>query len=117
MTNRHAKVHLPAWMSETLVEGDPVGGIRNKRGEDRLVSALYCLIERDGQPGESLSAQVYNVSERGLGMIVRKPLRAGQRIQLSPGDGSEADRITATVVHCTQTVQGYKVGCEFVFED
>jgi len=104
-------------MSETLVEGDPVGGIRNKRGEDRLVSALYCLIERDGQPGESLSAQVYNVSERGLGMIVRKPLRAGQRIQLSPGDGSEADRITATVVHCTQTVQGYKVGCEFVFED
>ena len=46
-----------------------------------------------------------------LGMITRKPLMAGQRIQLSPGDGSAGSPVVAVVVHCTQTVQGYKVGC------
>lgn len=117
MTNRHAKVQLPMWIAEAIAEGDPVSGVRNKRGEDRLVSALYCLIEPGGQAGEHVSAQVHNVSERGLGMIVRKPLRAGQKIQLLPGDGSKAVGVAATVVHCTQTVQGYKVGCEFVFDD
>ena len=69
------------------------------------------MLERDGRPGEPLSAQVRNVSPRGMGMITRMPLTPGQVIQLSPGDGSDGTPVQATVVHCTQTVQGYKVGC------
>jgi len=83
----------------------------NKRQEERAVSALYCLLERDGRPGEMLSAQVYNVSPHGMGMITRKPLTPGQIIQVAPGDGSDGSPVRATVAHCTQTVQGYKVGC------
>jgi len=105
---------LPSWLTEVIVEGDSAEGMLNKRQEDRAVSALYCMIERNGTGGEVLSAQVYNVSPHGMGMITRKPLTPGQCFKLSPGDGSDGMSVRAVVVHCTQTVQGYKVGCSFL---
>jgi len=114
MINQSSRSQLPEWLQQAIIEGDSVAGVRNKRAEDRMVSALFCQIESDGQPGEILSARVHNVSESGLGMITRRWLRPGQRIQLTPADGSDGEPVTATVVHCTQTIQGYKVGCAFV---
>lgn len=112
-TEQSTPIELPQWLTEAILEGDAVEGLLNKRHEDRTISALYCMIERDGVTAEALSAQVYNVSPHGMGMITRKPLTSGQRIQLSPGDDSDGAPVRAVVVHCTQTVQGYKVGCSF----
>jgi len=111
-TDQSTPIELPAWLSEAIFEGEPVeGGLPNKRQEERTISALYCMLERNGRPGEMLSAQVYNVSLHGMGMITRKPLTPGQVIEIGPGDGSEGPPVRAIVAHCTQTVQGYKVGC------
>ena len=106
-------IQLPRWLQEAIAEGEPTDGIPNKRGEKRILSALYCLIEQDAA-AEHLSARVYNVSANGLGMITRRRMSPGQQIQLMPGDGSDGAPVTARVVHCTQTIQGYKVGCTFV---
>lgn len=114
MTSKHtAPAGLPGWLTEAIEEGEPLESIPNKRNDDRLVSALYCLVEQDGVSSDTLSAQVSNVSVHGLGMITRKPIPPGQRIHISPGDGSDGDAVEALVAHCTQTVQGYKVGCTF----
>jgi len=106
-------IKLPQWLTDAILEGEPVEGVLNKRHENRTISALYCMIEQGGNTSDTISAQVYNVSPRGLGMITRRSLAPGQWIQLSPGDGSDGVPVRAVVVYCTQTVQGYKVGCSY----
>lgn len=105
---------IPAWLAEAIEEGEPLQGLANKRGEDRMISALYCQVQQHGPPAETLSAKVFNVSASGLGMVTRKPIAPGQRLTLSPNDGSHGACVELLVAHCTQTVQGYKVGCTFV---
>lgn len=112
-TDQSPPIELPQWLTEAILEGDSTDALLNKRHEERTISALYCMIERDGNTGAPLTAQVYNVSPNGMGMITRKPLTAGQCIKLAPGDDSDGAPVRAVVVHCTQTVQGYKVGCSF----
>jgi hypothetical protein len=107
------QIQLPDWLNEALIEGDPTDATPNKRHEGRTISALYCLVERPGMPGQPLSARVFNVSPQGLGMITRTSLQSGQRVRLLPGDGLDGAPVEVVVVHCTQTVQGFKVGCSF----
>ncbi len=105
---------LPEWLAEAIEEGEPLDGIANKRGDNRLLSALYCKVEQNDETSGTLSAQVSNVSVSGLGMITRKPIPPGQRLYISPGDGSVGKPVEVLVAHCTQTIQGYKVCCTFL---
>ena len=53
------------------------------------------------------------MSHGGLGLIRRIELHQSDELELSPmGDVGEPVRVR--VVYCKQTIQGYKVGCEFV---
>jgi len=107
---------IPDWLAEAIEEGEPLEGIPNKRHTDRVLSALYCQVEQNGPKTGSLSAQVTNVSTSGLGMITRKSIPPGERLYISPGDGSVGEPVEVLVAHCTQTLQGYKVGCTFVLK-
>jgi hypothetical protein len=62
--------------------------------------------------------RITNVSADGVGLISREAFGEGQRIRVTPEgtseDGTPFETAILRVVHCTQTINGYKVGCLFV---
>jgi hypothetical protein len=106
---------LPAWFLEAL-EGDPTDTLPNKRSETRHEWVSLGGIERmDSSERKNPTVKIFNVSTGGLGFISRQPLELGERVRIAPEglseDGTPFDPIEATVTYCTQTIQGYKVGC------
>jgi len=112
-THQSTPIETPAWLAEANLDGDLIDGLPNKREGDRTNSALYRPTERDDHCGETLSAQVYNVSPHGMGMIIRRLPTPGQCKQLTPGCDSCGALLHAVVVHRTKLFADYKVGCHF----
>jgi len=75
---------------------------------------LYCQ-EPDGTEVK-VHASVRDVCMTGLGLVVRNrlPVDTVVRIVLALEDGYYAAKVR--IVHCTQTVGGFKIGCDFVFD-
>ncbi len=108
---------LPAWLQEAM-EGDVTDDVLNKRSEPRHIFASPASL----QPVDGAAAcaptrvRIFNASESGVAFICRDELQQGDVLSLHPRheDASDIDAaITVCVVHCTQTVQGYKIGCVF----
>ncbi len=111
---------LPAWLRMAIEEGQRLDRHLNKRSEHRLVWVrLASLQPHPDAPSEKpISVKIANVSSRGVGLISREHLEEGRQLVLSP-DGVTEDltpfeTVNVRVVHCTKTIQGYKVGCVFV---
>jgi len=112
---------LPAWLQEGL-DGDPTDTLLNKRTDERHNYSILANLqeETDGGWGEPRSAKVFNVSTTGMGLVVRQAISLGRNVRIAPlGDpqgepGSNGDEsVRGHVVYCKQTIQGFKVGCEF----
>lgn len=103
---------LPAWLQEAL-QGDPTDTLPNKRAETRKVFCFLARVDRADPPaGEPVVVRLFNVGRGGVGFTARQPFTAGTRLRLAPDESSDAHQaVFARVVHCTQTIQGYKVGC------
>ena len=117
-TSPQQQIKLPSWLLEAL-ESETGDLVLNKRSEPRRDSYLLAFLEAGDTPGvERLSVKVTNVSSRGIGFIARSPLEESREFQLTPQGVSEHgtpfEAVRVRVVHCTQTVQGYKVGGVFV---
>ena len=99
----------PSWIREGL-EGHFEQQDRCRRGQLRQMWVRLASVE--------LSVRIANVSPEGVGLISREPFTKDQRIRVTPEGTSEGGALyeTATlrVVHCTPTINGYKVGCVFV---
>ncbi len=107
-------VELPGWVREALEEGEPTDDLPNKRTESRRVWTVFCVAQSEEEPSmDPFTARVFNVCTGGIGFISRKKVRVGQRLKLRPEGGPDETLMRARVVHCTRTVQGYKVGCAF----
>ena len=108
----HKSTTLPAWLSEAL-EGDVIDD-RRQRGTDRHVWVRLASVEAKDS-ATRFSAKIVNVSPEGLGLICREYLLEGDRLTVTPDgvaeDGSPYDCINVRVMHCTDAIQGYKVGC------
>lgn len=115
MENDGAKqTELPDWVREAIEEGEFTDDVPNKRGESRRVWTLMCSAEsRDGPAGYPVTARVFNVASGGVGLITRRRIEPAQRLRLIPEGASEDAAINVRVMHCTQTVQGFKIGCSF----
>ena len=104
----------PAWVQEALREGEATDGVPNKRAEPRLSWHATCtakpLRTQDLGP---FSVRVFNVSSGGLGVIARRRVEPGERLLLTPLGAAATEAVRVRVIHCTQTVQGYKIGCAF----
>jgi len=114
------QIELPAWLREGL-NGDPTDPMPNKRSDERYVFSMLAYVreEKDTGFGESYPAKIFNVSTTGLGLVSRHPIKQGLLLCVSPQDGKPpdfvaSDTVRARVVYCKQTIQGFKVGCEFV---
>lgn len=60
---------------------------------------------------------VRDVCITGVGLQCRKPLAAGTPGELILPLEDGYYRVNVKVAHCTQTVGGYKVGCQFLLPD
>lgn len=104
---------IPLWLREGLDE-EATDGVLNKRSEPRHGWMILTRARLLSSPDTELtSVKTFNVSCGGLGLITRKELHQGDELEISPmSDTGEPVRVL--VVYCKQTIQGYKVGCEFV---
>lgn len=100
---------LPSWLGDSLTT-EPEDGVLNKRTKSRHT---WTVLARATLLGDTVAKQflvkTFNVSLDGVGLITRIPLRESADLELVPENGS-GERVR--VVHGTQTLQGYKVGCE-----
>jgi|GEM_PF-1676094 len=104
---------IPLWLREGLDE-EATDGVLNKRAEPRHGWVVMTRAMLLGSPGTELtSVKTYNISRRGLGLITRKQLNMGAELIVSPMYET-GEPVRVRVVYCKQTIQGYKVGCEFV---
>ncbi len=108
---------LPSWLLEAL-DGDVTDDVLNKRSEPRHIFASPASLRPidGGADCTPIRVRIFNASESGVAFISREALEQGQTLCLHPrheeGVGDDA-RVNVRVVHCTQTVQGFKIGCEF----
>lgn len=110
-------IRLPAWIHDVLENGDPTDEFPNKRTETRRIWTESCFAEREGNPvGSTLMVRGFNVGCDGIGLIAREGLPVGQRLKLTPRSGP-GEPVLVRVIHCTQTLLGYKVGCVFESTD
>ncbi|MCH7996111.1 MAG: PilZ domain-containing protein [Planctomycetes bacterium] len=104
---------IPMWLREGLDE-EATDGVLNKRSEPRHGWLVLTRARLLSSPDTELSSvKTYNISRSGLGLITRIELDEGDELELSPMDDT-GEPVHVRVVYCKQTIQGYKVGCEFV---
>ena len=112
--NTGSAVRLPSWLQQWLDERPPTDSYAAKRSEPRRECAVYCDTHcMDDETVTHFHARIFNVNSQGVGLLTRQALIVGQRLLLRPAGDEQATAVTARIVHCTQTVQGYKVGCLF----
>ena len=105
---------LPSWLQQWVDEGPPTDSFANKRSESRRECAVYCVAHcMDDETVTPFHARMFNVDSQGVALLTRQALIVGLRLLLRPEGDEQAPAVTARIVHCTQTVQGYKVGCLF----
>ncbi len=104
---------LPSWFRDSRTT-EPEDGVSIKRGRSRHTwTVLARAILLGDTAGKQFSVKTFNVSPGGIGLITRVPLRESADLELVPENGS-GESVRVRVVHCTRTLQGYKVGCELV---
>ena len=106
---------LPQWFREAL-EGEPTDNLPNKRLDIRHEWPALARIDRlDSSDQQKLTVKVFNASTQGIGFISRQPIELGERVRVAPDgvseDGTPYEPVEAVAIYCTQTIQGYKVGC------
>ena len=58
-------------------------------------------------------ARGHNISSAGMGIISRRPIPCNYEVLIQDGAAnSNSPTLTASVIHCTQTIGGYKVGLQ-----
>ena len=106
-------IALPSWLRDSITTG-PEDGVLNKRGTSRHASTVMARATLLGEiDAKQFSVKTFNIGVGGVGLITRIPLRESAELELVPVDGS-GEPVRLRVIHCTQTIQGYKVGCELV---
>ena len=103
---------LPSWLRPYLEVGPVTDSYANKRFEQRRECSVYCVAHSiDEESGVPFHARIFNVDSRGFALLARREVVVSHRLQVRPDVEEEVAPVRVRVMHCTQTVQGYKVGC------
>lgn len=118
-TEEKLRVQLPDWLIEAIEAGDPLEGVPARRGESRLHAWSFpCRIVPVGSdPSASFTSNLQNVSQHGMGFISRHSLPPGDELDVTPTDQPGAPNVRVRIIHCTRTLQGFKVGCNVIAAD
>lgn len=105
------EVTLPTWLREVIDEGEPTDSLLNKRKEPRTVVQMLIYAQRDDDSNANpFPVRLWNVSTHSISFVARIPLDRGDQLKLTLDDESE-EPVHVSVVHCTQKIQGYLIGC------
>ena len=98
---------LRRWLAKAQAEGGVPDEVLQKRA--RVRTSWSALIEVRDRREERIRGRIFNVSEDGLGIQCRTkiPEWAEVRIHLR---GEPDEVLNGVVVHCTETVGGFKIG-------
>lgn len=108
------RIEFPGWIREALENGEATDNLPNKRRDSRRSWTGLCIAEPVGEERFGrLTVRLFNVGSGGVGFIARQELPVGALLSLVPEAESGHVGIHVRVVHCTRTLQGYKVGCAF----
>ena len=108
-------VRLPQWLLDAST-GETTEGPSRKRTDTREQSPTFAYIRPLDEPdAKPVGVHVSNLSASGVGFVTRMQFFVGTRLLLLEDDEmpDAADTVALRVVHCTQTIQGYKIGCTF----
>lgn len=93
--------------------------VANRRQETRrfaLGATARLAFEKSGRPATQF-AGVLNVSTDGVMLKSANRIAYGTAVVLQLAITDEPVILAGRVIHCTQTVGGYKVGIELQFQD
>ena len=115
-TEEKLLAQLPDWLIEAIEAGEPLDGVAARRSASRLHAWSFpCrLVPVGGDPSASFTSNLQNISLQGLGFISRQNLTPGDELDITPTDQPDAPSVRARIKHCTRTLQGFKVGCNFI---
>jgi len=101
-------VMLLAWLRVILETSESVDAHSLKRSDLRVNWVEACSVQLD--TGDRFLVRGFNASPTGIGFISRYRFSPYQRLTLLPTEG-DGEPVRVRVVHCTQTLQGHKIGC------
>ena len=109
-TSTQPHVKLPLWLRVAINQAEVVRDPLDRQDEPRLIARQLLHAQREDDPGgKTFPVKLLNVSSKGVGFVSRTQLDEKQRLKLAPEDEPD-DPVVVSVVHCTQTAQGYFVG-------
>ncbi len=101
---------LPSWLRDGLLSEEK-DVLLNKRNETRHHWAATVHARFLNNPAlKPLTVKTTTVGDGGLGLLFRQQVGTGTQLELTPAF-EDGEPVRVKVVHCTHTVQGYKVGC------
>ncbi len=106
----------PVWLRDLLdEEWEAEQGKRHERRH--FAGGLLRVTSHNGNETQQ-TVRLYNVAFDGIGLTTRQPFSPGDELTIVPDDLPDIavpeSTVRLRVVHCTQTVQGFKVGCVIV---
>ncbi len=111
-----AQRDIPAWLQAILDEEGPENGT-GKRREARVHASGLAKVTHIGESSITpVPVRLYNAGAHSVGFTARHEFNPGDELTLLPHDAPEIVApelaVRLQIVHCTQTVQGYKIGCK-----
>lgn len=103
---------LPEW-AQYGFEGAPESGVLNKREDSRHTWVDYVNVCQPDCPADQVSIKTLNISQQGVGFVSRQAFHEDDILHIFPDECPEQP-LKVRVVHCTQTIAGFKVGCAYM---
>jgi len=106
---------VAAWVADAAAQGRGEAS-RGRRRHLRFVwpAAIEVLLNQGTPSEQQIFATGLDVSESGMGLVVRRVMPLGAKVVLRYADDGEAcPWVPAHVVHTAPAAGGYRVGVEF----
>ena len=109
---------FPTWLRNALHEPTPDRESTKRQEPRQPATGLANVTSRNNPDGERIPVRLYNVGVNGIGFTARSKFDLGDELTLTP-EGTpkiveQESSVHLRVIHCTQTVQGFKVGCVLI---
>ena len=110
------RVKVPSWLLDSIE--DHVDRVTIKRSEPRQSLLGRAQVRFENAPSRAISVRLLNICSDGISFLSREPISPRNLLRLAPEEGPNpydaGNQLRIRVVHCTQAVNGFKIGCEFL---
>lgn len=112
-----AQRSIPTWL-QAILDEEGSEDRTGKRHEARIHASGLAKVTHIGERSITpIPVRLYNAGAHSVGFTARYEFNPGDELTLLPHDAPEIVApelaVRLQIVHCTQTVQGYKIGCKF----